>query len=173
MYIYHASNVIIINADCFWHSDILLNTSHCSQHLRHCRFSLFSWTQSTPQSAFRLSTEHKAYHIQYCAIFLNTKHTNISILPFTWTQSRPKVSSLPFYLTQSIPLSPMSSWEERRSRSCPPTFLCRTYPTHCPISCMKRLRTFAKCLIHVLFQHLLNHLRVPGCVLSHLFLRIW
>ena len=67
----------------------------------------------------------------------------------------------------------MSSWEERQSRSCPPTFLTWTYRTRSLISCMKKLQMFVKCSTRVLFPHLLNHLRVPGCVLLHLFQRTW
>ena len=86
------------------------------------------WTQSTRQSAFRLSTEHKAYHTQHCAIFLNTKHTTEHcILSFTWTQSRPTVISLPFYLTQSIPLSVFFlSFEHKAYRSQHSAFLFNT-----------------------------------------------
>ena len=68
--------IIIINADCFWHSDILLNTSYYSQHLRHCRFPLYD-------------PEHKAHDSQNSAFLLNTKHTTLSIVPFSWTQGTP------------------------------------------------------------------------------------
>ena len=73
----------------------------------------------------------------------------------------------------SCTASLMSSWEERQSRSCPPTFLSQTYPTRSLISCMKRLQMFVECSTCVLFQHLLNHLQVPGCVLLDLFPRTW
>ena len=63
---------------------------HYSQHLRHCRFPLFLWTQSTrhQHSAFLLNTKHttlvlchfpeyKAYHYHHSTIHLNTKQTHI------------------------------------------------------------------------------------------------
>ena len=106
---------------------------------------IFLWSSATPWRRF-------------------TEPPDVTICATRYVTARP---------LDSCTASPMSSWEERRSRSCPPTFLSWTYPTRSPISCMKRLQTFSECSTHVLFQHLLNHLRVPGCVLSHLFLRIW
>ena len=55
----------------------------------------FSWTQNTIQSASSslplpaFAPEHKAHDSQHSAFLPNTKHTRLSIVPFSSTQSTP------------------------------------------------------------------------------------